>query len=140
VKLGFGGSRSLKGEEVKDIIADVIEKYKPGVIVTCGEPEGVCEEVRRYCRYSRKGLTLLLYHLPIEDKATGAYHYRNKAVIEASDRLVFIHDGSSRGTQNEIELAEEAGREYDYFRLDAAAENDFSVPEVEIELDENRLA
>ena len=102
VKMSVHGSRSLGDERVRIIILEEIEKNKVDLIVTHGEPGGVCEMARQICK--EKAIPLLLHFLNFK-YLRGAFERRSKAVLEDSDVGLFIHDGESRGTQNEMILA-----------------------------------
>jgi len=57
-----------------------------------------------------------------------------------SDRAVFIHDGKSKGTSNEVKLADKMGVPYTYYKLPrtnykTSVGFDIEVPWDEIELD-----
>jgi hypothetical protein len=102
IKIGIHGSRSLDDERVKIIILDEMKKHKADIIVTHAEPDGVCNVARSIAK--EKGVPLHLHFLNFKF-LRGAFEHRSKAVIKDSDFSVFIHDGKSKGTSNEIELA-----------------------------------
>lgn len=118
LKLAFQGSRSLKKkrEEVLKIIETEIQKYNPEVVITSGEPDGVCRLTQLYCR--RNGITLKLYHSNFKKYARGAFYNRSKAIIDDADYIILIHDGKSRGTRNELNLVRKFGKPYKYYKLD----------------------
>lgn len=101
--LSFHGSRTLKDERVRIIILEEIEKHNPTVIVTHAEPEGVCEMARMIAR--ERAIPLKLHFLNFK-YLRGAFEHRSKAVLADCNYSVFIHDGKSKGTANEIALAE----------------------------------
>jgi hypothetical protein len=102
-RLGFHGSRTLKDERVRIIILEEIEKHKPTMIVTHAEPEGVCELVRKIAR--EKAIPLKLHFLNFK-YLRGAFEHRSKDVLADTDYHIFIHDGRSKGTSNELKLAQ----------------------------------
>lgn len=102
MRLGFHGSRTLKDERVRIIILEEIEKHKPTMIVTHAEPEGVCEMVRKIAR--EKAIPLKLHFLNFK-YLRGAFERRSKDVLNDTDYHIFIHDGRSKGTSNELKLA-----------------------------------
>ena len=106
MRLSIHGSRTLKDERVRIIILEEIEKRKPTVVLTHGEPEGVCEMARNICR--EKAIPLKLFFLNFR-YLRGAFEHRSKEVLRDSDHAVFIHDGKSKGTANEQVLAEKMG-------------------------------
>ncbi len=106
MKLSFHGSRTLKDERVRILILEEIEKHNPTEILTHGEPEGVCALVRKIAE--EKSIPLKLFFLNFKF-LRGAFEHRSKDVLKASDHCVFIHDGKSRGTRNEILLSKKMG-------------------------------
>jgi hypothetical protein len=100
-RLGIHGSRTLRDERVKIIILEEIEKHNPTSITTHAEPEGVCGVGRRICR--ERGIPLKLHFLNFK-YLRGAFEHRSKEVLRDSDFSIFIHDGKSKGTANEVAL------------------------------------
>ena len=45
------------------------------------------------------------------------FHHRSLAVLQNCDWCLIVHDGSSKGTQNELEMAQKIGKPYKYIRL-----------------------
>ena len=118
MKLAFQGSRSLKKkkEEVLEIIEREIKKHNPEVVITSGEPDGVCRLAQLYCK--RNGITLKLYHLNCKKYARGAFHNRSKSIIEEADHIIIIHDGKSKGTRNELHLTEKLMKPFSYYLIE----------------------
>jgi hypothetical protein len=110
--ISFHGSRILDNQKVVDIIEKEINKHNPEYVVTHGEASGVCAMVRDYCR--RNGIPLKLHFYQKAKYGKGMYYMRSMAVIEECNYCVFIHDGQSKGTNNELEIAKKLGREYSY--------------------------
>ena len=102
MRLGVHGSRTLKDERVRIILLEEIQKHKPSVIVTHAEPEGVCEIARSLSK--EIGIPLKLHFLNFK-YLRGAFEHRSKEVLDDSDHSIFIHDGKSKGTKNEIGIA-----------------------------------
>lgn len=50
--------------------------------------------------------------------ATGKFHHRSCGVIDDSDFCIFIYDGISQGTQNELALAKKFKKPYTYYKLE----------------------
>ncbi len=128
--LSFQGSRILDGDEVIEIIEKEIKRHNPEYIVTSGEADGVCRLAREYCR--RNGIPLKLHYLQIKKYARGAYHYRSLAVIKESDYVIFIHDGRSKGTKNELEIAKKLKKPYTYYKVE-----DTRIDDIDMFLNEN---
>lgn len=103
MKLSVHGSRTLKDERVRIILLEEIERLQVEEIVTHGEPEGVCAVARALCK--EKAIPLKLHFLNFK-YLRGAFERRSKAVLRDAGFAVFIHDGKSKGTSNEITLAE----------------------------------
>ncbi|MFQ5454144.1 MAG: DUF1937 family protein [Candidatus Zixiibacteriota bacterium] len=112
-RLAFCGSRSLKCKKTKQLILDEIKAHQAITVVTHGEPDGVCRSAIEVAR--RHGLSLSLHHLKIKEKARGAFEHRTKAVLADCDYCIFLHDGKSKGTKNELELARKMNIPYTYY-------------------------
>ncbi len=102
MRLAIFGSRTLNCDRVIDAIMQAVDRHKPAVIVTAGEPEGVCSVARDYARIAP--FPLMLFFVD-ERWHAGKYHWRSVAVYQNCDHVVLIHDGTSHGTRNEIKLA-----------------------------------
>ena len=103
MRLSVHGSRTLNDERVRILIMEEIERCNPEIIVTHAEPEGVCEVARDICK--EKAIPLMLFFLNFQ-YLRGAFERRSKDVLRHSDHALFIHDGKSKGTHNEIILAD----------------------------------
>jgi hypothetical protein len=101
-KISFHGSRSLADERIRIIILEEIDKHKPSMIVTHAEPGGVCALARKIAK--ERSIPLKLHFLNFKF-LRGAFEHRSKEVIADCDHAIFIHDGQSKGTANEISLA-----------------------------------
>src|SRR6056297_459240 len=123
--LSFHGSRLLDGDEVMEIIEKEINKHHPEYIVTHGEADGVCKLTREYCR--RNGIPLKLHYLKRKKYARGAYHYRSLAVIKECDHAIFIHDGKSKGTNNELIIAKKLNKPYTYHEVQDVGIDDIDM-------------
>jgi len=98
------GSRSLKGEEVREIIEKEIKEYKIGQITTAGEIKGASEEARKLCK---KLAIPLMVMFPDLRRGRGKYWHRSLNIIANSDRILIVWDGESRGTAGEIKLVKD---------------------------------
>jgi hypothetical protein len=101
-RLAIQGSRSLYDERIKIIILETIEKYKSTIIITSAEPDGVCKMARDMAR--ELAIPLKLYFLNFRF-LRGAFEHRSKDIQKDCDHCLFIHDGISKGTSNEVLLA-----------------------------------
>ena len=138
MKLSVHGSRTLRDERVEILLREEIQKYNINQIVTHAEPDGVCGVARTLCKTIAIPLTL---HFLNFKYLRGAFEHRSKAVLQDSDRAIFIHDGQSKGTSNELALARKKGMKYTYHQLDIT-EHDVSVGfpiDKEWELDADEL-
>ena len=133
-KLSIHGSRSLSDERVKIIILEEIKKHQATTLVTYAEPGGGCEIARSICK--EVALPLKLHFLNFR-YLRGAFERRSKDAIADSDHCIFIHDGTSKGTLNEMKLAKKMGIPFDHHEL-APAEHDKSVG-FDIEVDWDQL-
>jgi hypothetical protein len=114
-RMSVHGSRTLKDERVKILIMEMIKKHNIGLIVTHGEPEGVCGMARALCK--EHAIPLKLHFLNFKF-LRGAFEHRSKAVLRDADLALFIHDGKSRGTSNEVKLAIKMGIPHEFYQLD----------------------
>lgn len=113
-KLGIFGSRYLRDERVKIIILEELDACGADTIVTTQEPLGVCTVAQNIAKTEH--YILELHFLNFHYRA-GAFEHRSDAVIAASDRILLIHDGVSKGTANELKRVELAGKQYKYVTL-----------------------
>jgi hypothetical protein len=130
-KLTIFGSRTLTDNRVSEIINNAIEKHKPEVILTSGETAGVCEVARKIA--AKKAITLTLKFANNEKYAAGKYASRCEQILKESDFVVFIHDGVSKGTKNEITMAKKMKIPFDYHELSLIDEDDEHWPESNLE-------
>ncbi len=110
-RLAFCGSRVCNDEHTVSLIESAIEKHDPEMIVTHGEPEGVCTLAQQAAR--KFGLPLKVHYLQLK-RAAGKFHHRSRKVFEDCDFCVFIHDGVSTGCSNELKMAKEMSIPYEY--------------------------
>lgn len=139
--LAVFGSRTLTGERVKKHIAEAIATHNATCIVTAGEPRGVCAEARDYARHH--AMPLLLFFCDPK-RAQGMQEWRSVAVYENCDHVLLVHDGESRGTQNEYELAIKKQIPYTY-KLELLTEVDRQAEAItaggdDIDIDPTALA
>ena len=115
MKLSVHGSRTLSDERVEIILREEIQQHGVDHIVTHAEPSGVCKVARDLCK--KLPLPLTLHFLDFKF-LRGAFEHRSKAVLRDCGRAVFVHDGSSKGTSNELALAKKIGKPHSYHQLD----------------------
>jgi len=85
------------------------------VITTSGETGGVCATARLLAKELR--LPLLVRWADCGKFAQGAFDHRSRAILQGCDRSFFVWDGRSRGTRNEIALADKLKVPYRIERL-----------------------
>lgn len=102
MKISIHGSRGLEDERVKIILLEELQRRDVSCIVTHAEPAGVCKVARQIAR--EKAIPLKLHFLNFK-YLRGAFERRSKAVLADCDLAICIHDGTSKGTANEIKLA-----------------------------------
>ncbi len=115
MRLGFHGSRTLCDERVRIIVLEEIDRHNPDHIVTHAEPEGVCAVVRAVAQ--EQGIPLVVHSLNFKYRR-GAFEHRSKGVLKDSDFSIFIHDGKSKGTSNEIKLCQKMGLPFSTYTLE----------------------
>jgi len=120
VRLAVFGSRSLHGERVAQAILQAIEDVGATEIVTAAEPCGVCEVAREIARLT--ATPLKLHFLDRGSNARGAWHHRSVHVYEDCDHVLLVHDGQSKGTANELELADKMNIPRTYVQLAAGVQ------------------
>lgn len=117
--LSVQGSRTLFDPRVKILILEAIELHDVKALVTSGEPPGVCQVCRELAK--EYAIPLTLHYLDFKRKR-GAFEHRGKAILQSSDHCLFIHDGKSRGTLNEMNIAKALEHPYTYHCLDFSSE------------------
>lgn len=120
--LAVFGSRTLSGDNVLDVIERHVAALHAGLIVTAAEPAGVCAMAQVYAR--KKEMPLQIHFLQRDKFARGAWEHRSDHVILASDAVLLIHDGTSKGTYNEIQRTIHFHKPFIYERLNKLAGED----------------
>ncbi len=122
MKLAIFGSRTLTDDRIENVIQQKIEELKPDVIITAGETAGVNEIARIKARENK--ITLILEWADNNKYAAGKYERRSINILKQSDYALFIHDGNSKGTINELEIAKKMKVKYDYNLIEYSDEAD----------------
>jgi len=115
VRLAIFGSRKIAIAAAAKQILTFITEHNPSHIVTAGEPCGVCAIARDMAR--ELSIPLTVYFLDRNNHAAGCWEWRSRQVLMDCDHCLFIHDGKSKGTTNEIGEAEKLHVEYTYFQV-----------------------
>lgn len=116
-RLAFCGSRSLICRNTRKLIKQCINDYQADIIVTHGEPEGVCRETMKICKTRGTRRSLVIHHMEAY-RLAGAFEWRSKKVLNDCDHCIFIHDGVSKGTSNELVMAVKMGVPFTYYVYD----------------------
>lgn len=114
-RLGIFGSRSLIDQRVYDLIHKHVLDLNAILIVTAAEPHGVCQIAQLYARKTK--IALQVHFLQNDKYARGMWEHRSDHVIQNSDIVLLIHDGISKGTQNEMERTVFFKKPYLYERI-----------------------
>lgn len=118
MRLLIFGSRDINTDLAQQILEEQLDRLQPSHIVTAGEPEGVCAVARRLAQ--ERSIPLVL-HFKHRKRLAGQYHHRSIAALKDCDQAIFIHNGSSQGTTNEIALAVKMKIEHQVILTDKAA-------------------
>jgi poly-D-alanine transfer protein DltD len=110
-RVGVFGSRSLRDERVLTIILEKLKELNATCVISCQEPQGVSEVAQRVAK--NYGYPLQLHFLNMM-YLRGAFEQRSKEIISESDYLIVIHDGTSKGTENELKLVKKSNKPYHY--------------------------
>jgi hypothetical protein len=130
MKLAIFGSRTLSDERVEIAIQECIDKLQPDCIITSGETSGVNEIARNKARENK--ITLVLEWADNLKYSAGKYEHRSIAILKQCDKALFIHDGSSKGTKNELIICKKMNKAYEYIKIDYYDEADIHWNELNI--------
>jgi len=112
MRLCIFGSRNIDDEKAFEILLSETIKLNPQSIVTSGDARGVC---KLGIMVSKKlSLPCKLHYLNNAKYAQGKYDHRSRDVLAETDFILFLHDGLTKGTKNEIKLAEKMNIPYKY--------------------------
>lgn len=117
VKLCIFGTRSFYDHpEASKLLDEQIAEIKPDMILTAGDADGVCrlaiEKARKF------SIPCELHFLNRTKYARGMFYHRSLDILKKSNFVLFIHNGKSQGTKNEIEMTQKLGIEYRYFQIE----------------------
>ena len=115
MKLCFFGSRNLYNDFCKQIIIKEIEILKPDFIITSGDANGICKLAIDTAK--QLPIPVELHFLNNAKYAAGMYEHRSKHILQRTDFIIFIHDGKSQGTKNEIKIADKMNIKYKYYEI-----------------------
>ena len=121
MRLCIFGSRNIDSESAFNILIEETKKLNPESIVTSGDARGVCKLAIMVSK--KLSLPCKLHYLNQAKYARGKYDHRSREVLSESDFVLFLHDGFTTGTKNEIKLAEKMNIPYKYINY---VQQDFS--------------
>lgn len=120
--LAIFGSRNLHGKEAYAKIRDTVLSGNPDVILTAGEPDGICKMARDIA--AELCIPLKVFFADNLKHAAGKYHHRSVAVLKECTFCLFIHDGISKGTYNEYVLARQMRVPHEYIVITEEQHNE----------------
>lgn len=125
--LCFFGSRNLYNEDVKTQIHIQVLRFNPSTIITAGDANGICRLTREYAKENAIPLKL---HFLNKKYGRGMYHHRSLAVLQECEYAIFIWDGKSKGTSNELELAKKLGKPWRLIQMESNTD-EINIKEIE---------
>ena len=131
MRLAIFGSRTLSDERVEELIQLKIDELKPECIITSGETSGVNEIARAKAKENK--IRLVLEFANNKKYAAGKYEHRSIEILKQCEFAIFIHDGQSKGTLNELAIAKKMRKRYEYIKLDYHDEADLNWDELKFE-------
>ena len=102
------GSRTLDSYQVDEVIVEFLNRSEYSFIITALDPDGVCQRVKQVAKTRKSGVVLIEIGLD-EKRAQGMHEARSIIALKMADHMLAIWDGKSKGTLNEIDLAEKMG-------------------------------
>lgn len=109
------GSRTLTEKQCLTALKEIMIELNPRRLVIPAEPEGACAAARKFAINTQTESFLICKQI---QRAGGMYEARTEIVLAESDCCVFLHDGKSKGTKNEIGKCIELEIPYIYYVLD----------------------
>ncbi len=131
MRLAIFGSRTLSDERVEELIQLKIDELKPECIITSGETSGVNEIARAKAKENK--IRLVLEFANNKKYAAGKYEHRSIEILKQCEFAIFIHDGQSKGTLNEIAISKNMRKRNEYIKLDYHDEADLNWDELKFE-------
>lgn len=117
------GSRSLNVEDIRDFIFDLLTKGKDRIsCIVSGGAEGPDRFAEEWI-YATGG-KYVLFRPEYSKYGKGATFKRNDLIIEASDVVLGLWDGKSKGSKYTIDRAIEKGKKVVVYRFDINTEHD----------------
>ena len=103
LKLGVVGSRNFSDYSLMKEKLDEIKKQTDMLIIVSGGSKGADNLAEQYAK--ENDLQCIVHKADWNRYAKAAGMIRNRQIVDTSDELIAFWDGTSRGTQNTIRLA-----------------------------------
>jgi hypothetical protein len=111
----FGTRTFYKNQAAARIIDRELETLQPELIVTTGDADGICRLAIDKAR--KHSIPCEIHFLNQAQYARGMYEHRSLSILKRCDFVLFIHDGTSQGTKNEMNQADQLKIPYKYFKI-----------------------
>ena len=123
------GSRTLDSYKVDEVILEFLNRSGYDFIITALDPDGVCQRVKHVAKTRKSGVVLIEVGLD-EKRAQGMHEARSIIALKMADHMLAIWDGKSKGTLNEIDLAEKMGVPTTVIKMKAWTEENGDLEEL----------
>lgn len=123
------GSRTLDSYQVDEVIVEFLNRSEYSFIITALDPDGVCQRVKHVAKTRKSGVVLIEIGLD-EKRAQGMHEARSIIALKMADHMLAIWDGKSKGTLNEIDLAEKMGVPTTVIKMKAWTEENGDLEEL----------
>ena len=123
------GSRTLDSYKVDEVILEFLSRSGYDFIITALDPVGVCQRVKHVAKTRKSGVVLIEVGLD-EKRAQGMHEARSIIALKMADHMLAIWDGKSKGTLNEIDLAEKMGVPTTVIKMKAWTEENGDLEEL----------
>ena len=123
------GSRTLDSYQVDEVIVEFLNRSEYSFIITALDPDGVCQRVKHVAKTRKSGVVLIEIGLD-EKRAQGMHEARSIIALKMADHMLAIWDGKSKGTLNEIDLAEKMGVPTTVIKMKAWSEENGDLEEL----------
>jgi len=110
----FGTRTFYNNPEASKIIDDVLIKLNPELIIT-SDADGVCKLA--IDKAKEHSIPVEIHFLNKAKYAAGQYEHRSLECLKSCNYVLFIHDGESKGTLNEIDQAKKFNLKYEYYKI-----------------------
>jgi len=104
MKFAVVGSRTITDYK---IVKNILDEHNISTIIS-GGAKGIDQLAERYA--NEKNLEKIIYLAKWDEFGRGAGMVRNTEIIKDADEVVAIWDGTSKGTENSINLAKKLNK------------------------------